>query len=324
MFYRLVILACVAVFWSAGTAFAQSGSFNIRGQIRNADGGGAIPNAIVMLEGPRDRKQATSDRRGRFIFAALPSGSYTIRVSMLGFKTAIERFMLLNASIIDAVIRLTPEKKRTAKISSKPISVRVALIPKEARKEFERGTKELHKQNKPDRSLQYFKKALGLYPDFDEAYVQLGIAYSLLSREEEAETTFLRAINLYSKNTRAHMFLGKLYYQQGKLDASVEQLKEAITLDVNNWLVHRDLANVLAKLRKFEEAYQHAERAHLLKEDEQDVHLVFYNACLNKKDYVGALAELGEYVRLYPKSETAQKMLAIRKALSQKASEQDQ
>ena len=65
-----------------------------------------------------------------------------------------------------------------------------------------------------------------------------------------------------------------------------------------------------------EDAYHHAYRAHQLHTEVPDVHLTFYNACVNESDYASALAELDEFVKLYPNSDAAKRMLAIRDDLS--------
>lgn len=77
----------------------------------------------------------------------------------------------------------------------------------------------------------------------------------------------------------------------------------------------------MAEQGKFEDAYRHASLAHQLTADVPDVHLVFYNACINSQKYTTALAEIDEYVRLYPNSDVAKKMLVVRKQLSRKVAD---
>ena len=87
-------------------------------------------------------------------------------------------------------------------------------------------------------------------------------------------------------------------------------------VDNNLWLAHLDLGQILGKQGEVEDAYHHAYRAHQLHTEVPDVHLTFYNACVNESDYASALAELDEFVKLYPNGDAAKRMLAIRDDLS--------
>ncbi len=259
-----------------------------------------------------------TDAQGRFYFPCLEPGLYDVQVTKDGFQPVWEQFDLLSGTNSDGVIRLQPGAI-TRQPAGHTLSVRQARIPGEARRDFDNGVKALHDKKRPERSVEYFQRAIEIYPDYDEAYVQLGIAYTRLSRPQEAEQTFRKAIAVYTQNARAYVFLGKLLYEQGKLEEAVEELLKGMKIDSSLWLGHLDLARILGKQGKLKEAYYHAQIAHELNKEVQDVHLVYYNACVNNRDYAAALAELDEFVKLYPDGETAKKMQSIRDKLAQDA-----
>ncbi len=257
-----------------------------------------------------------TDAQGRFYFVCLEPGLYDLQVTKDGFQPSQAQVDLLSGTNSDVVIRLQPAVTIRRQPAGNTLSVREAQIPEEARSDFDNGVEELYRKKRPERGVQYLQRAIETYPHYDEAYVQLGIAYTRLARPQEAEQTFRKAIAVYSKNARAHVFLGKLYYEQGKLDEAVEELLRAVEIDNSLWLGHLDLARVLGKQGKVKEAYYHAQLAHELNREVQDVHLAYYNACVDNRDYVAGLAELDEFVKLYPDSDVAKKMQAIRDKLA--------
>jgi hypothetical protein len=67
---------------------AQVTTATLVGLVRDSSGG-AVPGASVIAthEGTGVPREATTDERGEFVLSALPSGPYSIRISLTGFKT---------------------------------------------------------------------------------------------------------------------------------------------------------------------------------------------------------------------------------------------
>src|SRR5262245_50009742 len=88
---RRLLLAAVILTTSAAPALAQgaSGSSSISGTVVDS-AGGAIPGATVVAtsDSTGTKFEATSNANGAFSLPALPVGTYTLNVSLQGFKTA--------------------------------------------------------------------------------------------------------------------------------------------------------------------------------------------------------------------------------------------
>jgi hypothetical protein len=68
---------------------AQVTTATLIGLVRDASGA-VIPGATVVAshEGTGVARESVTDARGEFVLSALPSGSYTVRIELSGFKTA--------------------------------------------------------------------------------------------------------------------------------------------------------------------------------------------------------------------------------------------
>ncbi|MBM3286342.1 MAG: TonB-dependent receptor [Candidatus Eisenbacteria bacterium] len=69
------------------------------------ESGASLPRAIVQIEALQ--LGALADSSGRFAIADLPAGTYVIRVSMMGFETAIETLEALDVPGPEVVVRLS-------------------------------------------------------------------------------------------------------------------------------------------------------------------------------------------------------------------------
>lgn len=321
-----ILLSVGLVFLTAGSAHGQcpasssrpGGRFALIGRVLNAADNTDVSFVTLRLQGSTQQQMAVSDAQGRFVFQCLEATTYTVEASKRGFETTTELFSLINSGINDGVIYMRPLGEAVAKPKGATLSARDAQVPPKARKLFDDGMNKLYSQTEPDprSSIADFSKAIALHPEYDEAYVQMGIAHGRLAQVKEAEEAFRKAISVYQQNGPAHSFLGKLLSEQGRVEEAVSELWKAIGIDDTNWLAHLDLARILAKQGKKEEAYEQARRAHELNTTVEDVHVAYYNACASLGLYAEALAELDEVVKLYPNSETAKKLLTIRPKLA--------
>src|SRR3982751_385675 len=94
LFFSLLAVYILAVF-----ASAQSTTGNISGTVTDSNGS-AIPNATVTLidEQTRTKRNVNTNVEGRFTFASVQPGTYTIRIEQQGFQTLEHRNNALTAS----------------------------------------------------------------------------------------------------------------------------------------------------------------------------------------------------------------------------------
>ena len=86
----------------------------------------------------------------------------------------------------------------------------------------------LDKEDKKDTALVMLSQALKLYPDYTEAKEMIGIIYSEIGRDQEAENIY-RQLSLDDAGTyNTYYNLGIIYSRQGQIDNAIEAYKVAI------------------------------------------------------------------------------------------------
>jgi TolA-binding protein len=294
-----------------GTPGPEQPNCSIVGRLLFTHGEQPIQSVMIKLfhSGvPRD--QTFTDSAGNFRFQYLTRGVYEVVVERDGYRTARTSadltFVCVNYNV---TVMMEPETVvRVEKTTEPTVSSRVLQIPDKARKEFQKGVKELEEKGKPEKSLPHFQRALEIYPDYDEAYVQLAVAHLQMNQPAEAQQALEQGIAVYDANARAYVLLGMILGKQGKLEKSIEALRAGVQADDNDWLGHFELGRALLKKRQGTEARLHAERAHELNPGNRGVHLLLHDVCMLQNDLKAALAEVDEYLRLFPDDELAPRL----------------
>lgn len=96
------------------------------------------------------------------------------------------------------------EKARKAMVAASRLK-----IPRKAEKQFKKATDALAK-DKFDKAEAHFRKAIELYPDYDEAHNALGIILMRQGRKTEGKEEFQRAVSINPRYTAAAVNLAKI------------------------------------------------------------------------------------------------------------------
>jgi hypothetical protein len=98
--FRFTWLAVLAFALAApALVFAQgSGTGNLGGQVKD-ESGGVLPGVSVEATSQERNtvRTATTDAQGRYLFAALPLGRYSVKAMLSGFETVTRTDNLVEA-----------------------------------------------------------------------------------------------------------------------------------------------------------------------------------------------------------------------------------
>ncbi|MCI0350265.1 MAG: tetratricopeptide repeat protein, partial [Acidobacteriales bacterium] len=185
----------------------------------------------------------------------------------------------------------------------------------EAAREFQKGLAAFA-ESKFATSIKYFKKTIEIDAGLDEAYIQLAQAYWRERQPAEAQAVLEKAAILSPENPRTLALLGRAYRVQREWEKAVTNLHHALKLKEDLWITHFELSESFSGWGRADDAFPHAQRAHELNANEPSAHQLYYNLLIHRRDYPAALAELDEFLRLFPKHPLADRARQQRQALS--------
>ena len=105
-----------------------------------------------------------------------------------------------------------------------------------------------------DRAEAEFRKDIELEPDLADNYEQLGVLFSRMQKDEEAQRAFHEALKRNPKNDGAYLGLAKLYQKQAKLREALKMVDTALRLSPEIHGGHYLRGRILSKLGRENEA----------------------------------------------------------------------
>ncbi len=171
--------------------------------------------------------------------------------------------------------------------------------------------------NETEKSIEAYKQAIKLNPDFAEAYFKLGIAYALLEdakptipgettepakptkkggktkielKQTDSVKAFQEAVKAYKKilakdpkDDLAQYNLGRSYSKLNEDEESVKALREAVKLKPDDSEYQKELGATLNKLAKYDEAIKALKKAQSLEPDNSQIEDLLEKAEAGKK-----------------------------------------
>jgi tetratricopeptide (TPR) repeat protein len=257
---------------------------------------------------------ALTDSTGRFQIKGLPCGTYTINVEEPGYEPSQETVQLSEPSpsmVFYLKMDSMPRQPREGLV----VSLRELSIPNKARDAFEQGLERLAKRD-PAGSLAHFAKAAAAFPNYYDAYYQMGVADMELGRDHEAEHALQEAIELSSgRYAGPHFALGLLFCQQEKFTEAEPVIRRGLELDGTSPVGQLFLARALFSLNRLDEAEKSAREALLWKSDLPEAHLLLVNIHIHKRDYAALLDDLDAYLKLEPRGSMSDRARKVREAV---------
>ena len=110
------------------------------------------------------------------------------------------------------------------------------------------------KQGKYKEAIDYYDKAIELYPTLSRAYFDKGRALNELKLYDEALHSYSKAININPKHVNAIYNKGLIYYNISKFSEAMRCFDDALAIDSNHFDAWNYKASTLIKLGRFSEA----------------------------------------------------------------------
>jgi len=278
----------------------------IAGQVRTTDNKPLPLDITVRLEEaegqPSDQQFVGSN--GKFEFHDLTGSTYRLTVTAKGFQTVTQDIDMTYGVTQRPMVYLVPIITRTP---PPPADTATDLAaPKQARREFEKGARELDGGNLAEARM-HLEKAVAADPCYARAQTALGVTLSRQQQWVEAESAFRNSIKCDGGFLDAYLQLAVLLKGQKKYQECAVTLEQGLRQFPNEWRLHYRFANAKEGLGEYETAEQEYLKTQALNAQLPSAfHLQLADFYRNWKKYDKAQAEMEAYLRADPHGEFAE------------------
>lgn len=241
-------------------------------------------------------------------YAGIALLSCELDVSAPGYLPLSKPIILNDSADIGGLDSGSLILRPVAPIQTGMVSVTSLLVPKNARKEFEKGDQEAH-SNHLASAIEHLKKAVAEYDKYAAAWNALGRIYSTNHDSQPARAAFEKATIADPKYIPPYVGLAAVELSDGKYQSALEAAEEALTLDPNVTLAAFIQAAANYKLNRLDAAEKSGRDAE--RRPHQNIpqlHVLLAEIYMRKQDYLGAAPEMRAYLKEWPRGEFAGEM----------------
>lgn len=278
----------------------------VGGEVRTSDNGPLPPDTMVRLEAEDGRpfSQHPVGSDGKFQFVNVGNGAYELTVTGTGYRTVTQTIDTTFGTPHGTVIRLVPVGTTAL---SPQATVTDLAAPKRARREYEKGAREMDGGNLKE-AQKHLVKAVGDDPCYARALTALGVTLTRLQQWSEAESAFGKSIKCDGGFLEGFLQLALLLWGQKKYEACSATLEQGLRQFPNEWRLHYHLGRVEQSLGDYPTAEQeYLKSAALNAAIPPAFHLQLADLYRNWKKYDEEQAELETYLRGDPNGQFAQR-----------------
>lgn len=317
---RRLILPFLALLFASGVGTAQLASRpgNLKVRVTFTDGHPCTIKVRVQLmlsAGNTPVGESYTNDQGETEFDDVEPGNYHVVVTGDGIESAdTDLFEVDNrrGTQFQTII-----VRRTGEGSQKSGSATVALgdmnIPKAARKQFNKAT-DLITREEWNKAIDQLKRALALYPNYVQAYNNLGVVYARMDDRNSESAALQKAINVDDHFAPAWVNLARLAIADRDFAAAESELNRAISLDPANPETLLIRANVELMNLHYQQAIADCQKVHSFGQDSHSlVHFIAARAYEHENEIPQAISELHTFLKEEPsgvRADAARKELA--------------
>lgn len=256
----------------------------------------------------------TTGSGGNFTINDVPGGNYSLVVEESGYERFQEDINISGGPDVDLQLMLNRQIPFDKIGNGITISARELAIPRRAREAMTQGLSLANDKSDYKGSIAQFQRALKEYPNYYEAYMQMGISYMKMGDNAKSEEMLLKSIDMSQrKYSDALSALAFLYSNQKRFADAEPLAREAVQLNSSSWGDHLEMARVLYGLDRNEEAEASALEAERMQPDNPRIYLLLANIHVKLRNYAALIHDLDTYLQLSPngpEADQARKMRA--------------
>ena len=247
-----------------------------------------------------------TDGSGLFVFRKLSDGTFHVRVqtSNTSYLSQTKRVELARPHGFGAAFEeldfILVSKDKSGNIT-RPGVVFVQEVPEPARKQFQKATELLEKQNKRQEAFVALKSAIDLFPQYFDALELLGTEQVKDREYEAAIPSLTKALEVNSRSFASSFALGVAQYNLKQVQPAIESFRRAVLLNERSINANLWLGIALRQTTRPDEAEAYLKRADVLADSKlPDAHWQLALLFNQLKRYKEAADELEIFLKLQP------------------------
>jgi tetratricopeptide (TPR) repeat protein len=277
---RLILLFGVSLLLVA-PAVAQSRNGNLRVRVSFTDGHPCTIKVHVqlMLSGSNTTTdEGYTNDIGEIEFFDLPVGEYHLVVSGDGIETTDSGIFDVDSrrgsQFQNVTVKRTDEAQQRASAGDPTVAVADMNIPRAARKQFNKAT-DLIAREDWKKAIDLLNRALAIYPQYAQAYNNLGVVYARLGDRSNEKVALQKALAINDHFAPAWVNLGRMAIAQRDFPNAEGWLDKAAALEPANSQTLLILANVQLMNLHYDLAITTCRKVHSLGQDSHSlVHFI--------------------------------------------------
>lgn len=265
----------ICIFFFVGFAQAQTGN-TISGFVFDAKTRQPVADIYVELlnEVYIAVRRVKTDGGGRFFFAGMPAGTFTVKILPYGtnYSEAEQEAIVTNFRVgnnvssdnvyLDFYLRLDSRKVNFGELN--PAGVVFAQdIPSDAKKLYEKAVSQFEKNKEIELAFENLKKAITIFPTYYLALNRIGIEYVRRNQFYESLPYLIKSIEVNGKSFTSFYALGIAAYSLKSWKEASEAFRATTILAPQSALAHLKYGMVL----RIDGNYKEAEKSLLKAKD---------------------------------------------------------
>ncbi|MFB0519415.1 MAG: tetratricopeptide repeat protein [Acidobacteriota bacterium] len=281
-----IVLIMFTLVLSVSIAFAQRG--RISGKVTDESGKPLPDVKITLLDLERGATfTIETDKKGEFFKSGLYPATYEITLELEGYYPIKDRLRLRAGAYEEMNITM-------AKL--KPVV--------KGGEDFVNGLN-FFKEHNYQAAIESFKKVTENYPDYPDAFYNLGISYLRSGDIDHATTSLQRAVELKPDTVAVYLGLGECYIKKDSMDKALEAFSEAEEIQPDNAKIHYNIGTIYYNEDKIDEAIAAFEKSAGLDPNFSSPHYQLGLAYFRKGELSKSIAHFEKFLELEPNAPEA-------------------
>jgi tetratricopeptide (TPR) repeat protein len=303
-----------------GLGSTRPRTFSISGAVADSESRVRLNGVRVDLQALAGGILATAftTAGGNFQFNNIRPGSYELIFVQPGYEDDREH-LELDGPTFGMSVGLRRLGPGAGTPGAPTVSVRELSIPEKARDAMSKGMTLLYQKGDAPGSIKQFRRAIQTYPNYYEAYAQMGSAYMRMKDADESEKALRKSIDLSQEHYPDALVMLAALLSGTKRFVDAEPLaRKAVELDANSWRGQSELAHALLGLQRPNEGELYAEAAVKLQPDNPFLRLLLADAHMQLRNDPALLDDFDSYLKLAPNGPYAAQVREQREQIQQR------